>query len=133
MSTNEFKTDITAIINGSFFFSLSTGHTTASFSQSITALYYGDGPLAQCEQIRSTPSWYIGRRIIRCMRCSLARLSRTPRRARFNRCFRVCRLGALFLTDGFLDYVWMGLPIAALFATLAVLLLLLLATLAGAP
>ena len=28
-----------------FIFSLSTGHTTASFSQGVTALYYGDGPL----------------------------------------------------------------------------------------
>ena len=28
-----------------FIFSLSTGHTTTSFSQGITALYYGDGPL----------------------------------------------------------------------------------------
>ena len=28
-----------------FIFSLSTGHTTASFSQGIAALYHGDGPL----------------------------------------------------------------------------------------
>ena len=115
-----------------FILSLSTGHTTASFSQGITALYHGDGPLGtvmrQIRLPRAILAILVG--AFRCMRCSLAGLSAKPlAEPGLIGVSGSAALGAVIsLQTGFATYVWMGLPIAAFsFATLAVLLLLLLA------
>ena len=89
------------------FFFTSTGHTTASFSQGITALYYGDGPLGtvmrQIRLPRAILAMLVGASLGVCG-AALQGYLRNPCRARFNRCVRICGTGrGYFLTDRFRD------------------------------
>ena len=116
-----------------FFLSLSTGHTTASFSQGITALYYGDGPLGtvmrQIRLPRAILAILVGASLGVCGAALQGYLRNPLAEPGLIGVSGSAALGAVIsLQTGFATYVWMGLPIAAFsFATLAVLLLLLLA------
>jgi iron complex transport system permease protein len=116
-----------------FFLSLSTGHTTASFSQGITALYYGDGPLGtvmrQIRLPRAILAMLVGASLGVCGAALQGYLRNPLAEPGLIGVSGSAALGAVIsLQTGFATYVWMGLPIAAFsFATLAVLLLLLLA------
>ena len=116
-----------------FILSLTTGHTTTSFSQGITALYYGDGPLGtvmrQIRLPRAILAILVGASLGVCGAALQGYLRNPLAEPGLIGVSGSAALGAVIsLQTGFATYVWMGLPIAAFsFATLAVLLLLLLA------
>ena len=116
-----------------FIFSLSTGHATASFSQAMAALYYGDGPLGtvmrQIRLPRAILAILVGASLGICGAALQGYLRNPLAEPGLIGVSGSAALGAVIsLQTGFATYFWMGLPIAAFsFATLAVLLLILLA------
>ena len=107
-----------------FFLSISTGHTTASFSQGITALYYGDGPLGtvmrQIRLPRAILAMLVGASLGVCGAALQGYLRNPLAEPGLIGVSGSAALGAVIsLQTGFATYVWMGLPIAAFsFATL---------------
>jgi len=82
------KVTLTILLTALFIFSLSTGHAVANFSQSMTALYLGDGPLGTVMREIRLP------RAMLAVLVGASGLSAKPScRARFDRCLRVCCIG----------------------------------------
>ena len=127
------KVILIILLTALFIFSLSTGHAVASFSQSMTALYLGDGPLGTVMREIRLPRAMLAILVGASLGVSGAAMQgylRNPlAEPGLIGVSGSAALGAVIaLHTGFATYVWMGLPIASFsFATIAVLVLLLLA------
>ena len=127
------KVILIILLTALFIFSLSTGHAVANFSQSMTALYLGDGPLGTVMREIRLPRAMLAIIVGASLGVSGAALQgylRNPlAEPGLIGVSGSAALGAVIaIHTGFATYVWMGLPIASFsFATIAVLVLLLLA------